>query len=65
MAKDQDYQRLIDCVMAGIKPETTSPLQQYWKEEVDNLRWWVIELANEGHVGGPAANVFGFREWMS
>ena len=51
--------------MAGIKPETTSPLQQYWKEEVDNLRWWVIELANEGHVGGPAANVFGFREWMS
>ena len=81
VGKDQNYQHLIDCVKAGHKPDTSSPLHQYrtvWSElsvldglvmrgdrivipqadlgdEVGNLRQWVVELAHEGHVGGPAA----------
>ena len=81
VAKDQDYQLLLDKIRSGHKPDPSSTLQQYrqvWEElsilhgvvmrqdriviphadlgnDVGNLRQWVVELAHEGHVGGPAA----------
>ena len=81
VARDQDYQLLLEKIRTGHKPDTSSPLQQYrqvWEElsilhglamrqdrivvphadlgrDVGNLRQWLVELAHDGCVGGPAA----------